>query len=763
MRLRRFEFDDELRSHVVLFATLAAGLVFGIAVNNLFLGEAIGLLAFLVVQLVRRLLMLRRPALHLPQPPTWHRSTPVYGRDSEVAEALGSVLAGGVVAIVGPRDIGTSAVAEAVVDSLIDEHGAEVPKTFRFDLRSRSSRRPDDARATAGRIVSPFRLAEPANDSDKVLANAGSRLATLFADKYDVLMLDNVSVPEEVAWLVRQWPRGGRPWLVVAGESALGSIVDESTVFVGELDLPSLRAMWEAELRVPDPRPRDRLLGRLKRLRGGDADRDELDRLLEACLGRPRAIKAFAREIMRPDSTVTVESLLSAVRSTGPVEGPLERVWTAILDHLREGLPDDAVWLLHALAELPVTALTSSAIAAMLVDNRRAEVVLPPLEELRIRNLVQETEGRYRLPTEIRRAIAGTRVEDDRRAVALRAVPALLRHYVEHTDRWAGRLESGSASADAEEWFRDAELSLRPLFGQDNYLDEKLLTAVTDELAHLADALEVWYLREQQSSGLLAVNDGLQALAVRADRPDLAGLAAIRMATAHRMAGRLGKAGELLEIAKAHAARTRDDRVRAELDMREHIERALLCLTAGTGLREAEAELDRVLASRRSGADRATTAALLNLGALCLRQKRPDDALDHLRRAEQLAGQVRDIGCEAQAIELQGVAMSQQGDELHQVVPLWQRAMGLFVHIGETQGEARCLQHLGSAALADPMVAGRLRDGHPTALSEQDAAEVALPRLKRSKLLRAGQPDTGLVDSYLELARKRLGLAVDEA
>jgi tetratricopeptide (TPR) repeat protein len=417
--------------------------------------------------------------------------------------------------------------------------------------------------------------------------------------------------------------------------------------------------------------------------------------------------------------------------------------------------------LLHALAELPVTALTSNAIAAMLPRSRRADAIARPLEELRIRNLVQENEGRYRLRTEIRRAIVRTRDSEDRRAIACKAVPALLRHYVERTERWAARLESGSVGAEAADWFRDAELSLRPLFSQESYLDEKLVAAVTGELAKLADALEVWYLREQ-TGGLLEVGEGLQALAVRADRPELACLAAIRMAAAYRMKGSLGKAGEMLEIATAHAARTGDERTRAELDVREHIERAMLCLAAGTGLPAAEAELDRVLASRRSGADRATTAILINLGALCLRQNRPEVALEHLRRAERLAGPVRDIGCEAQAIELQGVAMAQQRGELHEVVPLWQRANGLFVQIGDKHGEGRCLQHLGSAALGDPVVAGRLRDGHPTALSEREAAEVALPLLKRSKLLRAGQPDTSLVDSYLELARKRLGLAESE-
>jgi ABC-type sugar transport system permease subunit len=83
-------------------------------------------------------------------------------------------------------------------------------------------------------------------------------------------------------------------------------------------------------------------------------------------------------------------------------------------------------------------------------------------------------------------------------------------------------------------------------------------------------------------------------------------------------------------------------------------------------------------------------------------------------------------------------------------------AKELFVKVGEEQGEARCLQHLGSAALTDPRVAGQIHDGRPTPLTQQEAAAAALPLLTRAKQLRAGQPDTTLVDHYLALATDRL-------
>jgi tetratricopeptide (TPR) repeat protein len=694
------------------------------------------------------------------EPPVWHRPAPLYDRDEELLKAVQLVLAHGVVAVVGPRDIGTTAVAETVAQKLIDEHDAQAEKTVRFDLRGRSTRRPDDARATAGRILSSFGLDEPADDTAEVLANAARRLVRLFSRHYDTLMLDNVSVPEQVSWLVREWPFGTRQRLILAGGTAISSVVEDCTVPVGELGLLGLREIWYAELDEPDSPRIPRLPWRWGRRNAdtGTGMSDNVKDLLTACFGRPRAVKAFAQEIRRPGSTVTVESLLMTVRSDGPVDGQLERVWTAILDHIRDELSAPAVWLLHALAELPVTDLTSGTIAAMAA--RHSEPADDPLEELRTRNLVQKTKGRYRMPSEVRRAIIGTTKEADRRAVALEAIPALLRHYVEQTDQWAVRHDP------AQRWFHDEEPSLRPLFSPENYLDERLLALVIEDLPRIADALETWYVREQQSSGLLTVNRGLRTLAEQADRPGLAGLAAIRMATAHRMAGQLGEASEMLNTAAELATRLRDNRAAAELNVREHVERALLGMTGALdpeALHRAEIELSRILAPRRARPTvSGVTSALINLGALCVQQSRPVDAREHLRRAEKLADGNGDIGSQAHAIELQGVAVSQQSDELHDAVELWQRAKERFIRIGDEQGEARCLQHLGSAALVDSKVAGQLRDGRPHALDKRAAADVALPLLERSKRLRAGQPDTTLVDHYLAKARERLELPGEE-
>ncbi|GAB3897182.1 hypothetical protein GCM10029964_079640 [Kibdelosporangium lantanae] len=603
---------------------------------------AVGLMAVLVVRFVVRLRSGRRVALEPPPQPTallaqsnWRSPYPLYERDDELGQAVRTVLDHGVVVVAGPRDIGTTAVAETVVQTLIDKHGVRSDRTLRFDLRGRSTRRPDDARGTAARILSAVGLDEPADDTPQVLAKAARRLLVLLDNFYDVLLLDNVADPDEVSWLVREWPVGTRPRLVLAGETAISAVAEDRTVLLGELNLVGLRAIWDAM--DPNARTQRRIIPWGARRRGTDTT-DEVDELLRACFGRPRAVQAFAQEIHRPGTRVTVEGLLRTLRSAGSIDGQLERVWTAILDHIRDGLPPDAVWLLQALAELPVTALTGDAITAI-SDSTEA------LEELRIRNLVLEVDGRYRMPTEIRRAIVGTTKDVDRQRYAVQAIPALLKFHTDQIGHRPGVLV----------WFHDEERSLRPLFDPENYLDEELLTEVMRYLPEIADALEAWYVREQQSSGLLAVNQGLHVLADRAHLPDLAALTAIRMATAHRMADRLGEANEMLTVAAGLTEQVTDSRTAAALKLREEVERSLLGLSRSSGtetLAEAETSLRRIVATRRPRGLVLSTA-LINLGAVCVRRGRPADALLFLRRAEKAAREQGDTGSQAHAIELQ--------------------------------------------------------------------------------------------------------------
>ncbi|HEV2778452.1 MAG TPA: hypothetical protein VGX25_03545 [Actinophytocola sp.] len=562
-------------------------------------------------------------------PSPWRRPTALHGRDPEVERGLELVRDTGMLVVAGPRGVGTSTVAGAVIARLIDSGRVEPNRIIRYDLHGRSNPRP----------------------------------AGWASGRYDIVLLDNAAAPEDVEPVIRMKPPAGPRWLIIAGESTLGTLVPHSTVRI-----------WPAEPSVDD---------------------------------------------------------------------------------VRAGLSADALWLLHVLAELPVTARTRDAISAVLTA--RGKVSGDPLEELRIRNLVEESDGRYRLPVEVRRTLGATTTEEDRGARAREAVPALVRHYAQQVTRWAARLTSDAIATD---WFGDAEPSLRPLFDTDGYRDERLLELVIDDLASIARALEVWYVREQLSEGLLAVNDAVRELAERAGRLDLAGSAAIRMAIAHRMAGRRAQAGRMLDVAAEYASRVSGPAA-AELAVRQQVERAWLAMLGSDEMAvlRAKGQLERIVVTRKPEDRTDVTAALIALGALCMRRDLPDEALDYLRLAERMADDRGDLGSKAQAVELQGVVLAYQLGLPLGAVPLWQWAITLFVHIGDAHGEARCLRYLGSAALDDPRVAGLLRDGHPTELDAREAAEVAQPLLARAKALmqRAGLPDTRRVDDLLREASSRLG------
>lgn len=606
----------------------------------------------------------------------WHRPEPLAGRQNDVHRAVARVLDTGVVAVVGPRDVGTSAVAAAVVQELIDSHGGDPERTHRWDLRGR-----------------PELPAVPEPESA-------------------ILFLDNAITSEQVRWLASVWPSRG-PRLVIAGVSEVGDAAEHSVQTVDELGIKQLREIWDAELDGPEPTLRERLQRKIRR----HPDTDPVDELLRACFGSPRAVRAFAREIRR--GTATVADLLAGIHGGGRVTGPVERVWTTILDNLTDGLTDDARWLLHVLAVPPITSLTPGTAYALIGDSG-------PLEELRTRGLVEKTVVTYRLPREIRRMIEGTTTEADRRAVALRAAPILLRYFAEHTDRLT-------------------EPTARSLFDVNAYADDRLRDAVIHDLARIAAALETRYVRTEQPQHLLTVNDALHTLAERARRPELAGAAAIRMATAHRLAGRFGPAGELLDVADGHTSLLRRSAA-VELVAREHIERARLAMirSDSEGVARAEGLLEWMVTKRWPRRRVDVPAALVTLGETRLHRGRSAEALEYLRRAEHLAS--GRLG--ARSVELQGDAIAQE--TLAGAAPLWQTAGDLYRKIGDELGEARTLQRLGSAALADPAVAGLLGDG------QQDAARVALTLLERANSLRPGQPGTRLFED-LRTARARVG------
>ncbi|MQA86099.1 MAG: hypothetical protein GEV03_16080 [Streptosporangiales bacterium] len=368
------------------------------------------------------------------------------------------------------------------------------------------------------------------------------------------------------------------------------------------------------------------------------------------------------------------------------------------------------------------------------------------------------------------------------------------RRLAEQATRWGVGL-AGDAAAEAESWFRAEEPSLRQLLDDRAYDGNPLPGQAVEELAVIAGSLDTWYVRQRELDDLIRVNDSLRRIASRAARPDLEELTALRMATAHRLRGDLGAARAELEDAKEIAERVPRHPCAAALEARRYHEWALIHLAEAerrTDDHQAAAdELENAARALEDGWARLPRAdisgeitTLVNLAVVALHlehlehlepkarsrgpeaierprgepyRRRPRVLSDHLGLAEALARAERDLAGLAHAIELRGVAAWL--DEQHRLAAeRWRDAHDRYAELGLAGGQARCLQHLGSAILAVPEVAGLLRDNRWVVPGELAATSEALSLLERSRELRAKLPhvDTELVDHYLRVAEGRV-------
>ncbi|GLZ34067.1 hypothetical protein Lesp02_62540 [Lentzea sp. NBRC 105346] len=596
-----------------------------------------------------------------PAPPLdWEPpATGLFGRDDEVLDAVRRASEHHVVAIVGPRDIGTSALAAEVVGKLPG------PK-YRLDMRSRSSEEPEEVRVVVSRLLSAFKLDVPARDDDASLTDAAHRLFEELAGRSAVLFLDEVSEPDQVRWLLV----GSRDTtVVIAGEQRVADAVrPDEAVQVGPLSPEDGTRMLLAEL------------GWAKVDR---SDEHLVHRLVAACLGRPRAIRDVALQLK---GDWTLASLVAAVESTEDTPGHVFRVRVAVLGRIRESLSPNAIRLMEALARLPVTALPPAAVAALVPSGDDA------VRELTDRDLVRYVPpGRYRMPLEVRRAVQHS--TEGKKRGAQRPLARLVRYYADLAEARALELVAPETSERASEWFLAEEALLLELVRQPGPFAD---------VCRIADALDGWHSREQRAAELLAVANALAAAADREHDLGVGALAAVRRSTALRMAGRIDEAASAL-------AEAEDRRVPA-FAAREQLAWALLHLerSDADSLQTAERSLRRSLDLLPHDDLAGQACVRINLGVLRLRQAQPVKADEHLARAAELASDAGDWSTRAHAIELLGVASWRRGRH-PEAVKRWTRALGMYRELDEEIGTARCLAHLGGAALTDGSVAALVR------------------------------------------------------
>jgi hypothetical protein len=311
----------------------------------------------------------------------------------------------------------------------------------------------------------------------------------------------------------------------------------------------------------------------------------------------------------------------------------------------------------------------------------------------------------------------------------------------EEAEQWMIALGSDAGGMAAAEWFTVNEDWLRDLVAT-----EKPQNAAVDDYARICDALEAWYVRRPDPEALLELSELLSATAEANGRRGLAELAAARAATAYRMLGDLDTASTRLGVSDNIATH---GRTAAALKMRRQVERALLHLAraerAPAGNDRDEAVLnarDRLDDARlaRPGPDLAADVAIsINLAVVHLYQHDDEGALEQLRPALARATAAGDVSGQAHALELMGVAAWMRRNQ-HEAGSRWEHAAHLYAEIDEREGHARCLQHLGSAAVHS----GEL--------------DTARELLERSATLRTSESE--ILTKYLDAARRTSELPV---
>lgn len=279
-----------------------------------------------------------------------------------------------------------------------------------------------------------------------------------------------------------------------------------------------------------------------------------------------------------------------------------------------------------------------------------------------------------------------------------------LRSKAEQAGRWSAALTTEGSGSIAAKWFELNEPALKELLDTTDPAAGRV-----DDLAAIADALDVWYVRQRRSDALLDLSGRLATIGEHAHRADLQQLAAVRAATAHRLLDDEPAAEARLALASAGPRH----RVTSAVQARSQHEHGLLNLARAAryvpGDEASEANLHDAIRSARTCFDKAAVAVpradlaadlaiQVNLAVTYLYESDLPKAIDHLRLAKARAAATHDASANAHVHELIGVAAWLQGNQ-REAMGWWQQAEQHYADIDERIGQARCLQHRGAAEL----------------------------------------------------------------
>ncbi|WP_067846997.1 hypothetical protein [Nocardia lijiangensis] len=308
-------------------------------------------------------------------------------------------------------------------------------------------------------------------------------------------------------------------------------------------------------------------------------------------------------------------------------------------------------------------------------------------------------------------AVPGTPRPADARA-GLRwsaAITTLARHHADRAERWAIGLGTPRFAAAGRGWFEAEEPFLRRLVTECASLEALLPRTAVPSLIRIADALDVWHARtgghDAELAGKLCQLRDLDALGAHA--------AQVR----------------LRNDPHAEPPRRGGDRGRyADLTARYEHAKALETLadpsaTSAADLEQARGQLERVWWLLPREDIPGEVCVLINLGVVLLRQGLLDDAQDRLELAEALTRQGRDPDGRAHMHEILGHVWWARGEAVR-ALRCWRLALTAYRALRDDHGNARCLQHLAAAVIADPRCADDVLGpdpSRPPALAVEEA------------------------------------------
>ncbi|NKY26108.1 tetratricopeptide repeat protein [Nocardia gamkensis] len=320
------------------------------------------------------------------------------------------------------------------------------------------------------------------------------------------------------------------------------------------------------------------------------------------------------------------------------------------------------------------------------------------------------------------------------------ALTALLHHYADRAGRWAIALESRRFAVGARRWFETEEPYLRALVAAcaaaadtETEPGVEFPRVAVGHLIRLGHALDVWYARK----GLGENENGLAD-----DLRSLPGVDELNRDLVMLRAGLLN--------ARPRGYRPR--RLSTSLAARWEHQTALGALaTAAPDLDKVADQLETAwwLLPRDDVAGE--VCALINLAVVHIRQGRLDAAQDRLELAESLTRAGLDPDGRAQTHETMGALWWARG-EPRRALRCWQLALTGYRALDDDPGIGRCLQHLGSAIVADPDHATLLLPTDPP-LTRTDAVRQATGWLAEARRRHPGAQHVGY---YVGRARSRL-------